>query len=408
MSSGKGSSAFVASLVKRSKSPAAESRRGGDRAATVESPRRPGHAERVATGGGGHDRAHKSPSREQGARHKSPHRRQFTKELATTDDESSPTLERRVGFAAGKPSRKAYTPPSSEDEDSSPRHNPRVVVKSTSRHGASNHSDESKKFVEMEMRIMNRMERMFGGLVEAVTSQVKGQPTSAANSKKPNKRYEEAVEVFSTESSSSEDDQRAVVPYSRRAASGGERVESARAGSSRSSHSSRLDERSAISKPKLVSMDECKEKAKAKEESGGSAKSTSSVVCRNKLAPVMRKVDQIMHQSAFFKATPDGPIFQSCAKWCIAAADYNADVANVIYKCFMGQYCDSKAQQLFADTNRAIIENQLRIAARGFADDHPTFKVRAARNSKAGEKSLADVIDKPRMLVDAFIESFNP
>jgi hypothetical protein len=262
----------------------------------------------------------------------------------------------------------------------------------------------------MEERIMGKMVSMFDGLVEVVKSQVKSQgkgQTTPAHSKQPTRKYDAAVEVFTTETSSSdEDDQRAVVPYYRRAASGGERAESARAGSSRSSHSSRSDERSAASQPKLVSMDECK--AKAKEESGGSAKSASSVVCRNKLVPDMSKIDRIKRKSEFFKKTPDGPIFQSCARWCIAAADYNAHVAEVMHKCLMGQYCDSKAQQLFAETNRAIIEEQLRIAARGFADDHPTFKVRANRNSKAGEKSLADVSDKPRMFVDAFIESFNP
>jgi hypothetical protein len=257
----------------------------------------------------------------------------------------------------------------------------------------------------MEERIMGRVERMFDGLVKVVKSQVKGQ-TTPAHSKKPT--YAPAVEVFTTDPSSSSDDdhQGAVVPYSRGAASGGERAESARAGSSRSSHSSRSDERSAASQPKLVSMDECK--AKAKEESGGSAKSTStSVVCRNKLVPDMSKIDRFKRKSEFFKKTPDNPIFQSCAKWCIAAADYNADVAEVLYKCFMGQYCDSKAQQLFAETNRAIIENKLRIAARDFADDHPTFKVRANRNSLTGENSLTYVRENSGVYVNAFIGSIN-
>ena len=396
--------ASIPSLVGRAKSPAAKSRMGGSPAATVDSPRRSAHTARVATAGGGGDvRAHKSPSREHGARHKSPHRRQLAKEPDIMDEESSPTLERRVGFSGGKPSRKAYTPPSTDDEDSSPRPNPRVVVKPTSRRGASNHSDESKIAV-VEQRIMLKMERMFSDFVEVVKSQVKGQTTSA-NSKKPSKWHKlPAEEVFSTETSSSDDDdQRAVVPYSRRAASGGE---SARAGSSRSSHSSRSDERSAARQPKLVSMDECK--AKAKEESGGSAKSTSSVVCRNKLVPEMSKIDRIMERSVFFKDTPKATLFQCCAKWCIAAADYNRDVAEVLYKCIMAQYCNSKAQQVFAETNRKIIEDQLRIAARGFIDDHPTFKVNENRNSKAGEKSLADVSDNPRMFVDAFIKSFNP
>jgi hypothetical protein len=258
----------------------------------------------------------------------------------------------------------------------------------------------------MEERIVGRVERMFDGLVNVAKSQVKGQ-TTPAHSKQPTRKYDEAVEVFTTETSSEdEDDQRAVVPYSRRAASGGERAESARAGSSRSSHSSRSDERSAARQPKLVSMDECK--AKAKEESGGSAKSTStSVVCRNKLVPDMRQIGKIMRQNDFFQKTSDASIFQSCAKWCIAAADYNADVAKVLYKCFMGQYCDSKAQQLFAETNISIIQNQLRIAARGFADDHPRFKVKANRNSSTGENSLMYVRENSDVYVKAFIGSFN-